>query len=99
MRIGFRVSVPTAMKVRFEASPEGAERWQQDEDLQAYPLDTWHKVPGDMVKSAVVAAVLEYGYKFGHSEIGLQWLQNFVSPHEAIGSNPWSLGLTYAYRF
>lgn len=99
MRIGFRVSVPTAMKVRFEASPEVAERWQQDEDLQAYPLDTWHKVPGDMVKSAVVAAVLEYGYKFGHSEIGLQWLQNFVSPHEAIGSNPWSLGLTYAYRF
>lgn len=78
---------------------EVAERWQQDEDLQAYPLDTWHKVPGDMVKSAVVAAVLEYGYKFGHSEIGLQWLQNFVSPHEAIGSNPWSLGLTYAYRF
>ena len=52
-----------------------------------------------MVKSAVVAAVLEYGYKFGHSEIGLQWLQNFVSPHEAIGSTPWSLGLTYAYRF
>lgn len=99
MRIGFRVSVPTSMKIRFEASPEVAEQWRQDEDLQAYPLDTWHKVPDDMVKSVVVAAVLEYGYKFGYSEIGLQWLNNFVSPHEAIGSNPWSLGLTYAYRF
>lgn len=95
-RFGLRFAMPTGMKIRVEGSPEIMNLWAQTDSL---PADQWIDVPGDVLESIAVMGFVEGGYKFGSSEIALQYLQGFGSPHKNVGGSPWALNLSYSYRF
>lgn len=93
---GLRFAIPTGMKMRVEGSPAMMESWNRTETL---PADQWIEAGGDVLESVVVMGFVEGGYKFGNSELSLQYLQGFGSPNKNVGNSPWALNLSYSYRF
>lgn len=96
-RVGFRACYLAGMKVKMEVPNPLVGYWPDNND--GLEPNSWYKIDKSVHSRVCISGFFDFGYTFGHSDIGVQYLFGMNEIHDVLKNQPWTLGLSYNYRF